>query len=514
MDYPPAFAADPFSSQTMYPTSAYRYSIPPPTAVYSSNPYPPYMTASSSAASVPMPQAQAPAPGPPSLHHPYSGFGAATAPGAPAAAAAALGSASMGAPPASLPPNHHLMRGGPVGPPPGHGDPTQPLSTTNIYISGLKPATTDEDLKLLCQSYGPIISAKSIIDRNSNLCKGYGFVMFERESSAKAALTGLTNMGVQAAHARVSKAQLEIQGRIPIDPTNLYIANIPYGMKEQDLADTLVRAATGRGEVLSCRVLRNEYGQSRGVALARMDSPDACTAVIRNLNGLPLPGAHEPLRVKHANGPTARRYKFLQNKGAPTSSAMQGEPSSEEELREYYRRARQAGYTTGDARTEEKPYDSEALNNTRNRRGSGNGPNYHSSNSVSPHASSERDHSSSSAAHPAEPARGLTVERGYRRSHSCEEPLIHTPSLIWADGGRSADEGLKDLVDHLDNMGLNSTLPHQIGTKHHFPKKQRSFDDAWPTHFTQGHESSSLGTLGEATDSMSSMEKNGMPLVL
>jgi hypothetical protein len=56
--------------------------------------------------------------------------------------------------------------------------------------------------------------------------------MFEREPSALAAVQGLLTMGVSAAFARVSRAQLELQGKIPMDPTNLYIANIPLMMDE------------------------------------------------------------------------------------------------------------------------------------------------------------------------------------------------------------------------------------------------------------------------------------------
>ena len=46
-------------------------------------------------------------------------------------------------------------------------------SKTNIYISGLKPSTTDDDLREMCREYGVIVSAKAIIDREQNVCKGY-----------------------------------------------------------------------------------------------------------------------------------------------------------------------------------------------------------------------------------------------------------------------------------------------------------------------------------------------------
>eukprot|EP00730_Choanoeca_flexa_P008058 TRINITY_DN12433_c0_g1_i4.p1 TRINITY_DN12433_c0_g1~~TRINITY_DN12433_c0_g1_i4.p1 ORF type:complete len:483 (+),score=134.86 TRINITY_DN12433_c0_g1_i4:87-1535(+) len=217
-----------------------------------------------------------------------------------------------------------------VGPPPQQHE----LSKTNVYISSLKVSTSDNDLKVLCQSYGAIVSAKAIIDRATGLCKGYGFVMFEREASAAAAIDGLRLMGIGADYARISRAQLELQGKIPVDPTNLYIANIPQTMDETRLTELLWQVMNGQGEVLSCRVLRDEYAQSRGVALSRLDSEESCKLVISSLNGHQLEGAIEPLRVKHANCPQARRYKFLQQR-APRMSQPTFYPGQGDGMAEY-----------------------------------------------------------------------------------------------------------------------------------------------------------------------------------
>lgn len=88
-------------------------------------------------------------------------------------------------------------------------------------------------------------------------------------------------------------------------------------------------ATGGVGEVVSCRVLRDEQGASRGVGLARMESPELCQTIISNLNNKTLPGMLEPLRVKYANGPSPRRYSFV-HRSSPRrpSSAAGGGPGS------------------------------------------------------------------------------------------------------------------------------------------------------------------------------------------
>lgn len=48
-----------------------------------------------------------------------------------------------------------------------------PKGTTNVYIRGLRPDTTDDDLLHMVRHYGKIRSTKAIIDTQTKLCKGY-----------------------------------------------------------------------------------------------------------------------------------------------------------------------------------------------------------------------------------------------------------------------------------------------------------------------------------------------------
>jgi hypothetical protein len=48
-----------------------------------------------------------------------------------------------------------------------------PKGTTNVYIRGLRPETTDEDLLHMVRQYGTIESTKAIIDTQTKSCKGY-----------------------------------------------------------------------------------------------------------------------------------------------------------------------------------------------------------------------------------------------------------------------------------------------------------------------------------------------------
>ncbi|XP_012609577.1 RNA-binding motif, single-stranded-interacting protein 2 isoform X2 [Microcebus murinus] len=182
------------------------------------------------------------------------------------------------------------------------------LSKTNLYIRGLQPGTTDQDLVKLCQPYGKIVSTKAILDKTTNKCKGYGFVDFDSPSAAQKAVTALKASGIQA---QMAKQQEQ-------DPTNLYISNLPLSMDEQELEGMLKPF----GQVISTRILRDTSGTSRGVGFARMESTEKCEAIITHFNGKYIktppgvPAPSDPLLCKFADGGPKKRQnqgKFVQN---------------------------------------------------------------------------------------------------------------------------------------------------------------------------------------------------------
>eukprot|EP00069_Balaena_mysticetus_P001860 bmy_03912T0 len=210
------------------------------------------------------------------------------------------------------------------------------LSKTNLYIRGLQPSTTDQDLVKLCQSYGKIVSTKAILDKTTNKCKGkgtavlgggeqlflvvenscYGFVDFDNPSAAQKAVTALKASGVQA---QMAKQQEQ-------DPTNLYISNLPLSMDEQELEGMLKPF----GQVISTRILRDTSGTSRGVGFARMESTEKCEAIITHFNGKYIktppgvPAPSDPLLCKFADGGPKKR----QNQGKFGGMALTYDPTT------------------------------------------------------------------------------------------------------------------------------------------------------------------------------------------
>ncbi|XP_065338515.1 RNA-binding motif, single-stranded-interacting protein 1 isoform X4 [Cloeon dipterum] len=184
------------------------------------------------------------------------------------------------------------------------GTGSEQLSKTNLYIRGLNQNTTDKDLVAMCSQYGTITSTKAILDKNTNKCKGYGFVDFESPVAAETAVKSLQAKGIQAQMAKVGISLVHRrQSQQEQDPTNLYIANLPLNYKENDL-DALL---TKYGQVISTRILRDTNGQSKGVGFARMESKEKCEQIIQMFNSQQLQGSKEPLLVKFADGGNKKR---------------------------------------------------------------------------------------------------------------------------------------------------------------------------------------------------------------
>ncbi|MEE6471562.1 hypothetical protein FKM82_009302 [Ascaphus truei] len=217
------------------------------------------------------------------------------------------------------PPSPSNSSGGGEG---GGGGGGEQLSKTNLYIRGLHPSTTDQDLVKLCQPHGKIVSTKAILDKTTNKCKGYGFVDFDSPGAAQKAVTALKTSGVQAQMAKVcyrfSEHTHATRQQQEQDPTNLYISNLPVSMDEQEL-ESLLKPF---GQVISTRILRDASGTSRGVGFARMESTEKCEAVIGHFNGKYIktppgvPAPQEPLLCKFADGGQKKRQsqgKYIQN---------------------------------------------------------------------------------------------------------------------------------------------------------------------------------------------------------
>ena len=112
---------------------------------------------------------------------------------------------------------------------------------------------------------------------------GFGFVNFESNSNASAALEALNGMDLREGKVmKVSVARPAWKANIH---SNLYISGFPFSFSETDLMDLF---GVHANNVESVRLLRDSDKKPRGAAVVRMSSEEAASSVISAINGVPF----------------------------------------------------------------------------------------------------------------------------------------------------------------------------------------------------------------------------------
>jgi cold-inducible RNA-binding protein len=78
---------------------------------------------------------------------------------------------------------------------------------TKLFVGSLPWAINDQGLEDLFKEFGSVTSAKVIMDRESGRSKGFGFVEFDDDEAAKAAMTKLNGTDMQGRTIVVSEAR-------------------------------------------------------------------------------------------------------------------------------------------------------------------------------------------------------------------------------------------------------------------------------------------------------------------
>lgn len=78
---------------------------------------------------------------------------------------------------------------------------------TKLFVGSLPWAINDQGLEDLFKEFGAVSSAKVIMDRESGRSKGFGFVEFEDDAAAQAAIKQLNGNDIQGRTIVVSEAR-------------------------------------------------------------------------------------------------------------------------------------------------------------------------------------------------------------------------------------------------------------------------------------------------------------------
>ncbi|XP_065180757.1 ELAV-like protein 1-B [Sycon ciliatum] len=172
-----------------------------------------------------------------------------------------------------------------------------PADSTNLIVNYLPQTMTQEELRSLFATIGPVKSCKLIRNKTTGQSLAFGFVDYETALDAKKAIQTLNGLVMQTKTVKVSYAR---PSSAAIKNANLYISGLPPSFSQEALDELF----NPYGHIITSKVVvDNDTGLGKGIAFVRYDQNQQAVDAITGLNQATPAGCHGPITVKYANAP-------------------------------------------------------------------------------------------------------------------------------------------------------------------------------------------------------------------
>uniref|UniRef100_A0A0C9RIN6 Polyadenylate-binding protein n=1 Tax=Wollemia nobilis TaxID=56998 RepID=A0A0C9RIN6_9CONI len=182
--------------------------------------------------------------------------------------------------------NYTKMNGKPIRIMWSHRDPlTRKSGVGNIFIKNLHESVTHANLHETFNKFGNILSCKVAMQDGKS--RGYGFVHFESEESANAAIEnmdGTTIEGKQVYVGKFIKRQDRMGSSADQKFTNLFIKNLEKDVTEELLSEKFSK----HGKIVNIVIMKDENGNSKGFGFVNFDNPDDAKKAVESMDGSQL----------------------------------------------------------------------------------------------------------------------------------------------------------------------------------------------------------------------------------
>ncbi|GAB2225659.1 hypothetical protein Droror1_Dr00006460 [Drosera rotundifolia] len=158
---------------------------------------------------------------------------------------------------------------------------TRMTGVANLFIKNLDPSIDSAQLEAIFEKFGTIRSCK--VAEENGKSKGFGFVQFEKENSAMAALNAMHDTVLSSKKLYVAQFMRKSQ-RIAASEqkfTNLYVKNLDEDLSE----DRLLKKFSVFGTVHNVVVMRDRDGKSKGFGFVSFEYPEEARKAVEALNG-------------------------------------------------------------------------------------------------------------------------------------------------------------------------------------------------------------------------------------
>lgn len=182
----------------------------------------------------------------------------------------------------------------------------QPHSAS-LYVGELDPSVTEAMLYELFSSIGQVASIRVCRDAVTRRSLGYAYVNYNNTADGERALEDLNYTLIKGKPCRIMWSQRDPALR-KTGQGNVFIKNLDAAIDNKALHDTFAAF----GNILSCKVAQDEFGNSKGYGFVHYETAEAANNAIKHVNGMLL--NDKKVFVGHHISKKDRQSKFEEMK--------------------------------------------------------------------------------------------------------------------------------------------------------------------------------------------------------